>query len=121
MRPYFLGTICALALAGAVPAMAQSNPNANSNSGSNSGSSSPQKNASSSSSDTGNMSNMQQTLKQDLEKAGFKNVMISPGSFDVHATNASGQKVYMSISPDNVTEIVAAPQASSDGKPTASK
>ena len=47
--------------------------------------------------------------------------MVSPGSFDVHATNASGQKVYMSISPDNVTEFVATPQATNEGKSSPSK
>lgn len=115
MRCYLLTAICLLAVTGAVPAMAQSSSNPAS------ASTSSQKNNPSGSSDASNMSGMQQTLKQDLEKAGFQNVMVSPGSFDVHATNASGQKVYMSISPDNVTEFVAAPPANNDGKSSPSK
>ena len=71
------------------------------------------------------ITNMQQTLTQDLTKAGFKDIKVSPASFNVHATNSSGQKVYMLIGPESLTEFVSAKSAdapqSKSGKSTASK
>ena len=54
------------------------------------------------------ITNMQQSLKQDLAKAGFTDIKVSPASFNVHATNSSGQKTYMLIGPQSLTEFVSA-------------
>jgi hypothetical protein len=51
---------------------------------------------------------MQQSLTQDLTKAGFKDIKVSPASFNVHATNSSGQKIYMLVGPESLTEFVSA-------------
>jgi len=68
---------------------------------------------------------MQQTLTQDLTKAGFKDIKVSPASFNVHATNSGGQKVYMLVGPESLTEFVSAQgadaQQPNSGKSTASK
>ena len=63
---------------------------------------------------------MQQTLTQDLTKAGFKDIKVSPASFNVHATNSGGQKVYMLVGPESLTEFVSA-QAADAQQPSSVK
>ena len=55
------------------------------------------------------MTSVGQTLKQDLQKAGFTNIDIAPEAFVVRAKNSSGQPVMMRIGPDSMTEITAIP------------
>jgi hypothetical protein len=83
---------CAAAVLSAAPALAQS-----------AGST-----AESSVASKPDITNMQQSLKQDLAKAGFTDIKVSPASFNVHATNSSGQKTYMLIGPQSLTEFVSA-------------
>ncbi len=49
---------------------------------------------------------LRQELRDDLDKAGFTNVRVMPGSFLVKAKDRSGQPVAMIISPDSITEVV---------------
>jgi hypothetical protein len=92
MRSYPLAILCAAAALSATPALAES----------------PASTANSSTASKPDITNMQQTLAQDLTKAGFKDIKVSPASFNVHATNSSGQKVYMLIGPESLTEFVSA-------------
>ena len=92
MRFYPLAVLCAAAALSAAPALAQS-------------SGSP---ANSPVAPKSDVTNMQQSLTQDLTKAGFTDVKVSPASFNVHATNSSGQKVYMLVGPESLTELVSA-------------
>ena len=109
MRLYQLAVLCAAAALSATPAWAQS----------------PVSTTNSSAASKLDITNMQQTLTQDLTKAGFKDIKVSPASFNVHATNSSGQKVYMLVGPESLTEFVSAKgadaQQSNSGKSTASK
>ena len=50
--------------------------------------------------------NIRQTLRNDLEKAGFTDVTMMPGSFLVQAKNKAGEPVMMMIKPNSVAEIV---------------
>jgi hypothetical protein len=109
MRLYQVAVLCAAAALSTVPALAQS-----------SGST-----AKSSVASKPDVASMRQTLEQDLTKAGFKDIKVSPASFNVHATNSSGQKIYMLIGPESLTEFVSAQgtvgQQSDGGKGDASK
>ena len=58
---------------------------------------------------TQQMSSIGQTLKQDLEKAGFKDVQVAPEAFIVRARNSSGQPVLMRVGPDSMTEVTTIP------------
>ena len=49
---------------------------------------------------------MRQTLKSDLEKAGFTDITMMPGSFLVQAKNKAGEPVVMMVRPNSMTEIV---------------
>jgi hypothetical protein len=92
MRLYPLAVLCAAAALSATPALAQS----------------PGSPANSSVAPKSGITNMQQSLTQDLTKAGFKDIKVSPASFNVHATNSSGQKIYMLVGPESLTEFVSA-------------
>jgi hypothetical protein len=50
---------------------------------------------------------MQQQLTTNLAKAGYTNVKIEPDAFIVGATNKSGEKVVMFLSPDSATVFTA--------------
>jgi hypothetical protein len=110
MRFYPLAILCAAAALSTAPALAQS-PGSPANS--------------SAVASKPDIANMQQTLTQDLTKAGFKDIKVSPASFSVHATNSSGQKVYMLVGPESLTEFVSTQGAdakpSKDGMNAASK
>jgi hypothetical protein len=84
-------TTLALAALLAVPAFAQSTSSAT---------------ASPSSSTTATTSaksvQARQTITNQLEKDGYKNVNVVADSFLVHATNKEGQSVVMIINPDSV-------------------
>ncbi len=106
MRPFFITTVAALGLL-ASPAFAQ---NTSSSSPSPSpGTSSP----SASNSSPPSASQLEQTLHQDLSKAGYTDIKIIPGSFLVRAKDSKGQMTEMMISPNSVTEITAISSASS--------
>jgi hypothetical protein len=50
---------------------------------------------------------IQQRVKSNLERAGYKNVQIMPSSFLVRATDQDGNPVMMVINPDSVTAVTA--------------
>lgn len=95
--PYKILTAAGVALAFALPAAAQqtAQPNQSHNSSASQG----QQQAGSSG------MNIRQTIIQDLEKAGYKNVQVAPASFVAQATDKQGQPVMMVINPDSVTTI----------------
>ena len=49
---------------------------------------------------------IRQTLRNDLEKAGFTDITMMPGSFLVQAKNKAGEPVMMMIKPNSVAEVV---------------
>jgi hypothetical protein len=48
---------------------------------------------------------MRSNLKNMLDKAGYKDIRVAPTSFVVHAKDADGNPVMMSVSPDAFTEV----------------
>jgi hypothetical protein len=50
---------------------------------------------------------LQQQLTTNLQQSGFTDVKIMPGSFIVQATDKTGHRVNMFLSPDSVTEVTA--------------
>jgi len=58
-----------------------------------------------SSSATAGPQHMRANLRNALEKAGYKDIRVAPTSFMVHARDADGNPVVMSISPDSFTEV----------------
>ena len=61
----------------------------------------------SSSSNTQNAQQAEQTLRQDLSKAGYTDIKIVPGSFLVHAKDSKGEPTEMMVTPNSVTAITA--------------
>ena len=59
--------------------------------------------------DTGNQTaasqHMRSNLRNMLDKAGYKDIRVAPTSFVVHAKDADGNPVIMSVSPDSFTEV----------------
>lgn len=106
-HPMWSKTLAAtgLALALALPAAAQQSPQSQSSSSSPSSSS----NSGQQRPGTGGASNMslRQHIKQDLEKAGFKDVQVMPTSFAARATDQQGRPVVTLIDPDSVMTITA--------------
>ena len=49
---------------------------------------------------------LRQTLRTDLQKAGFTNVRVVPDSFLVQAKDRTGQPVAMIINPHSMTELI---------------
>jgi hypothetical protein len=49
---------------------------------------------------------IRQALKADLEKAGFTDITMMPGSFLVQAKSNAGEPVVMMIKPNSITEVV---------------
>lgn len=99
--------IAAAALAlGAAPALAQSGSSAGPGMTTGQGSSGGQAGQGGATNRSGGSGMAMRTrLRQDLAKAGFTNISVMPEAFAVHATNSQGQRVFMLISPDSVTEI----------------
>jgi sporulation protein YlmC with PRC-barrel domain len=50
-------------------------------------------------------SNLRSNLTQMLQKSGFTDIKVAPSSFMVHAKDADGNAVVMSVSPDSFAEI----------------
>ena len=48
----------------------------------------------------------QQRLKQSLEQSGFKNVLVLPEAYIIHAQAPDGSKIVMSVSPDQVQAVI---------------
>jgi hypothetical protein len=48
----------------------------------------------------------QQKLKQSLEQNGFKNVIVVPEAYIIHAQAPDGSKIVMEVSPDQMRAIV---------------
>ncbi len=93
MRLSHLALLCVSTAFVAMPALAQTSSNSNAS-------------AQTPSNTTTDM-HPRQTLKQDLEKAGFTNVRVEPEIFVVHATNSQGEPVMMQIGPDLMEAVTA--------------
>jgi hypothetical protein len=48
----------------------------------------------------------QQKLKQSLEQNGFKNVLVVPEAFVVHAQAPDGTKIVMEVNPDQMHAVI---------------
>jgi hypothetical protein len=48
----------------------------------------------------------QQKLKQSLEQSGFKNVVVVPEAFIIHAQAPDGSKIVMEVSPDQMQAVI---------------
>jgi hypothetical protein len=48
---------------------------------------------------------MRSNLRNMLDKAGYKDIRVAPTSFVIHAKDADGNPVVMSVSPDSFTEV----------------
>lgn len=61
----------------------------------------------------------QQKLKQSLEQNGFKNVMVNPSSFVIHAQAPDGSRIVMLVSPDQMNALItpATPATGSSTEP----
>ncbi|MBV8521200.1 MAG: hypothetical protein JOY71_03560 [Acetobacteraceae bacterium] len=98
MRAFFLTSVSIVLLC-AVPALAQTQPSTGGPSGQQNMGSQSQMGAG------GGGTAIQQRLSQDLQRAGFRDIHIMPGSFLVRAKNKDGMPVMMIINPDSVTAI----------------
>src|SRR5438270_10129973 len=48
----------------------------------------------------------QQKLKQSLEQSGFKNVIVVPEAYMIHAQAPDGSKIVMEVSPDQMQAVI---------------
>ncbi len=48
----------------------------------------------------------QQKLKQSIEQNGFKNVVVMPEAYVIHAQAPDGSKIVMEVSPDQVQAVI---------------
>jgi hypothetical protein len=48
----------------------------------------------------------QQKLKQSLEQSGFKNVIVVPEAYIIHAQAPDGSKIVMEVSPDQMQAVI---------------
>ena len=48
----------------------------------------------------------QQKLKQSLEQSGFKNVLVLPEAYIIHAKAPDGSKIVMEVSPDQMQAVI---------------
>ena len=48
----------------------------------------------------------QQKLKQSIEQNGFKNVIVVPEAYVIHAQAPDGSKIVMEVSPDQVQAVI---------------
>ncbi len=62
--------------------------------------------------------NMRQQLQDQMTKAGYTDVMVTPSSFYVHAKNKQGDPVAMVIGPEGFTEVTEIPVKASAGSGT---
>lgn len=63
--------------------------------------------------------NMRQQLQDQLTKAGFTDVTVTPSSFYVHAKDKQGDPVAMVIGPEGFTEVTEMPVRTAAGSGTA--
>ncbi|MBN8902983.1 MAG: hypothetical protein J0H57_18290 [Rhodospirillales bacterium] len=104
MRSFLIPTIAAAGLL-ALPAFSTASLAATpSNS---TGSSSSQSMNGSNAANGANTAEIQQSLKQDLSKAGYTDIQIIPGSFLVHAKDSKGHPTQMVVTPNSVTSVTA--------------
>ncbi len=97
MRKPIVTMIAACSLL-ALPALAQSSNSGGSSSGHSSGNGPPSMQQ---------VQQTEQTLRQDLAKAGYTDIKIAPGSFLVHAKDSKGEPLEMMVTPNSVTAITA--------------
>ena len=64
--------------------------------------------------------NMRQQLQDQLTKAGFTDITVTPSSFYVHAKNKQGDPVAMVIGPEGFTEVTEMPMTTAAGSGTTS-
>ena len=57
-------------------------------------------------SDTAVTLDTQQKLKQSLEQNGFKNVIVVPEAYFIHAQAPDGSKIVMEVSPDQMQAVI---------------
>jgi hypothetical protein len=48
----------------------------------------------------------QQRLKQSLEQSGFKNVLVLPEAYIIHAQAPDGSKIVMEVTPDQMQAVI---------------
>jgi len=48
----------------------------------------------------------QQKLKQSLEQNGFKNVIVVPEAYAIHAQEPDGSRIVMEVSPDQMRAVI---------------
>ena len=48
----------------------------------------------------------QQKLKQSLEQNGFKNVIVVPEAYAIHAQAPDGSRIVMEVSPDQMRAVI---------------
>jgi hypothetical protein len=98
--------IIASALLLATPTLAQTSGTSGSSNRSDSSSAASSAASSQHAPDTVVTLDTQQKLKQSLEQSGFKNVIVVPEAFVIHAQAPDGSKIVMEVSPDQMRAIV---------------
>jgi pectate lyase len=107
MRSHALPLIAAVAmLAGAAFAQTSNTSNLSGSSRDNSSAASSSSASTSQSPDTAVTVDTQQKLKQSLEQNGFKNVLVVPEAYVIHAQAPDGSKIVMEVSPDQMRAVV---------------
>jgi hypothetical protein len=107
MRSHALPLIAAVAmLAGPAFAQTSNTSNMSGSSRDNSSAASSSSASSSQSPDTAVTLDTQQKLKQSLEQNGFKNVLVVPEAYVIHAQAPDGSKIVMEVSPDQMRAVV---------------
>ena len=97
-----LPIIASVVMLAATPVLAQST----STSGSSRNDSSTSSSSSQTPPDTAVTVDAQQKLKQSLERTGFKNVLVVPEAYVIHAQAPDGSKIVMEIRPDQMRAVI---------------
>jgi hypothetical protein len=63
----------------------------------------------------------QQKLKQSLEQNGFKNVLVVPEAYIIHAQAPDGSKIVMEVSPDQMHAVIERTGSSSSSSGSTSR
>jgi hypothetical protein len=95
-----LPIIASVVMLAAAPVLAQSTSGSSRNDTSTSSSSSQTP------PDTAVTVDTQQKLKQSLEQNGFKNVLVVPEAYVIHAQAPDGSKIVMEVSPDQMRAVI---------------
>jgi hypothetical protein len=93
-----LPIIASVVMLAAAPVLAQSTSGSSRNDSSTSSSQTPP--------DTAVTVDTQQKLKQSLEQNGFKNVLVVPEAYVIHAQAPDGSKIVMEVSPDQMRAVI---------------